>query len=204
MGRKLPICLITSRWWLTPRLGESPTKGKVVKYYWNSGLVALYKSNTFTFISVYSQIHTYLLTQIHVFLASSIHPFIHTHIFLYTSIHTYRSMCVYIHVFVYTHAMWTNIHTCTLTYKYIIIHVSLHTLNSAYNENKYGEILLHYRQFFVKSNIITDEWGIFVVEIFLHYSQFFVKGNFVIGRVESIYSHIDTHKNRLMHAYLHT
>ena len=58
------------------------------------------------------------------------------------------------------------------------------TLNSAYNK-KNVEILLCYRQLFVKGDIIIDEWGIFGVEIFLHYSQFFIKGNFIIGRVES-------------------
>ena len=45
-----------------------------------------------------------------------------------------------------------------------------HTINSAYKEKKYAEILLHYRQLFIKDNIIIGEWGIFGVEIFLCYS----------------------------------
>ena len=49
---------------------------------------------------------------------------------------------------------------------------------------KYAEILLHYRQLFVKCDVNIGGWGIFGVEIFLRYSQIFVKGNFVIGRVE--------------------
>ena len=49
------------------------------------------------------------------------------------------------------------------------------------------EILLHYRQLFVKGDVIISECGIFGVEIFLHYSQFFVKGDFVIGRVECMW-----------------
>ena len=44
--------------------------------------------------------------------------------------------------------------------------------------------MLHYRQLFIKGNIIIGEWGIFGVRIFLHYNQFFIKGDFVIGRVE--------------------
>ena len=59
------------------------------------------------------------------------------------------------------------------------------TLNSSYNEKKkYAQILLCYRQLFVKGNIIIGEWGIFGVLIFLRYSRSFVKGDFVIGRVE--------------------
>ena len=50
------------------------------------------------------------------------------------------------------------------------------------------EILLHYRQLFVKGNVIIGEWSIFGVEIFLHYSQFFVKGDFDIGGVECNYN----------------
>ena len=49
---------------------------------------------------------------------------------------------------------------------------------------KYVEILLHYRQLFIKGDVIIGEWGIFGVEIFLCYSQFFIKGDFVIGGVE--------------------
>ena len=62
------------------------------------------------------------------------------------------------------------------------------TLNSAYNEKKYAEIFLCYRQLFVKGDIIIGEWSVFGVEIFLHYSQFFVKGDFVIDGVECIFS----------------
>ena len=58
------------------------------------------------------------------------------------------------------------------------------TLNTAYYEKKYAEILLHYRQHFVKGDAIIHELGIFGAEIFLHYSQFFIQGNFVIGGVE--------------------
>ena len=58
------------------------------------------------------------------------------------------------------------------------------TLNSAYNEKKYVEILLCFRRLFVKGDIIIGEWSILGVEIFLHYSQFFIKGDFIIGRVE--------------------
>ena len=43
------------------------------------------------------------------------------------------------------------------------------------------EILLCYRQLFIKGDVIT---GKFVVEIFLCYSRFFVKGDFVMGGVE--------------------
>ena len=61
------------------------------------------------------------------------------------------------------------------------------TLDSAYNEKNYAEILLRYRQLFVKGNVFIGEWGIFGVEVFLHYRQFFIKGDFIIGRVECIY-----------------
>ena len=59
------------------------------------------------------------------------------------------------------------------------------TLNSAYNKKK-SEILLHYRQLFIKGGVIIGDWSIFGVEIFLPYRQFFLKGNFVIGGVECI------------------
>ena len=59
-----------------------------------------------------------------------------------------------------------------------------HTLNSANNEKKYAEILLHYRWLFVKGDVFIGEWGIFGAEVFLHYRQFFIKGDFVMGRVE--------------------
>ena len=61
---------------------------------------------------------------------------------------------------------------------------TLVTLNSAYNEKKYADILLRYRWLFVKGNVIIGEWDIFGVEVFLCYSQFFVKDNFIIGGVE--------------------
>ena len=44
------------------------------------------------------------------------------------------------------------------------------TLNSAYNEKKYVEILLHYSWLFIKGNVFIGEWGIFGAEVFLHYS----------------------------------
>ena len=46
------------------------------------------------------------------------------------------------------------------------------------------EILLCYRQLFIKGDIFIGVCGIFGADIFLCYSQFFVKGDFVIGRVE--------------------
>ena len=66
------------------------------------------------------------------------------------------------------------------------------TLNSAYNEKKYAEILLCYRWLFIKGNVFIGEWGIFDTEVFLHYSQFFIKGDFIIGRVECIFLGIFT------------
>ena len=60
------------------------------------------------------------------------------------------------------------------------------TLNSAYNKKKYAEILLHYRQLYVKGNVFIGERGIFGAKVFLRYRQFFVKSNFIIGRVECI------------------
>ena len=68
---------------------------------------------------------------------------------------------------------WGNLQCCS----------ALYTLNSACNEKKYAEILLHYRWLFVEGNVIIGEWGMFGVEIFLRYSRFFVKGDFVIGGV---------------------
>ena len=47
------------------------------------------------------------------------------------------------------------------------------TLNSAYNEKKYAEILLCYRQLFVKADVFIGQLGIFGAEVFLHYRQFF-------------------------------
>ena len=44
------------------------------------------------------------------------------------------------------------------------------TLNSAYNEKKYAEILLCYRQLFIKGNVFIGEWDVFGAEVFLHYS----------------------------------
>ena len=52
-------------------------------------------------------------------------------------------------------------------------------------KKKYAlKILLHYRQPFIKGNIIIGEWEIFGAEVFLHYSQFVIKGDFIIGRDE--------------------
>ena len=58
------------------------------------------------------------------------------------------------------------------------------TLSSAYNEKKYAEILLRYRQLFIKGDVFISERGVFGAEVFLRYRQFFVKSDFVIGRVE--------------------
>ena len=46
-------------------------------------------------------------------------------------------------------------------------------------KKKYAEILLHYRQLFVKGNVFIGERGIFGAEVFLHYRQFFIKSHFV-------------------------
>ena len=54
-------------------------------------------------------------------------------------------------------------------------------------KKKYVEILLHYRQLFIKGDVFIGEWGIFGAEVFLHYSQFFIKGDFVIGGVECMF-----------------
>ena len=64
---------------------------------------------------------------------------------------------------------------------------NVRTLNSAYNEKKYAEILLRYRQLFVKGDVFIGVCGIFGADIFLHYSRFFVKGDFVICGVECMY-----------------
>ena len=74
----------------------------------------------------------------------------------------------------------------------VLILMRLYTLSSAYNK-KYVQILLCYRQLFVKGDIIIGEWDIFGVEIFLHYIQFFVKGDFIIGGVECNVLAISTH-----------
>ena len=60
------------------------------------------------------------------------------------------------------------------------------TLNSAYNEKKYAEILLRYSQLFVKGDVFIGERGIFGAEVFLRYRRFFVKSDFVMGGVECI------------------
>ena len=44
------------------------------------------------------------------------------------------------------------------------------TLDSAYNEKKYVEILLHYRWLFVEGDVFIGEWGIFGAHVFLRYS----------------------------------
>ena len=64
------------------------------------------------------------------------------------------------------------------------------TLNSTYNEKKYAEILLCYRQLFVKDDVFIGERSIFGAEVFLCYRQFFIKSNFVIGRVECIKAYL--------------
>ena len=53
------------------------------------------------------------------------------------------------------------------------------TLDSLYNEKKYVEILLRYRQLIIKGDVFIEEWGIFDAEVFLRCSQFFIKGNFL-------------------------
>ena len=53
-------------------------------------------------------------------------------------------------------------------------------------KKKYVEILLRYRQLFIKGDMFIGEWSIFGAEVFLHYRRFFVKGDFIIGRVECI------------------
>ena len=65
------------------------------------------------------------------------------------------------------------------------------TLNSAYKEKKYAEILLRYRQLFIKGSVFIGEWGIFGAVVFLHYSRFFIKGDFLISRVECMYDVIE-------------
>ena len=79
---------------------------------------------------------------------------------------------------------------CRQTYLlYVCVHVY------AYNEKKYVEILLCYKQLFIKGNVFIGELGIFDAEVFLHYSWFFIKGNFIIGRVECMYIYKQTHKS---------
>ena len=46
----------------------------------------------------------------------------------------------------------------------------LSTINSAYNEKKYAEILLCYRQLFIKGGVFIGEWHVFGAEVFLCYS----------------------------------
>ena len=53
-------------------------------------------------------------------------------------------------------------------------------------KKKYAEILLHYRQLFIKGNVIIGKWGIFGMEIFLRYSRFFIKSKFIIDGAECI------------------
>ena len=55
-------------------------------------------------------------------------------------------------------------------YVYSLIIIDKHyTLNSAYNEKKYAEILLRYRQLFIKDDIFIGEMSIFGAEVFLNY-----------------------------------
>ena len=93
-----------------------------------------------------------------------------------------KYICTYIH-HICMSGLWYIKHVCLIWWTCLFV---AHTLNSAYKEKKYAEILLQYRQLFVKGNIIIGEWGIFGVEIFLCYSWFFVKGDFVIGGVECV------------------
>ena len=78
--------------------------------------------------------------------------------------------------------VYLNIDLLLCTYKAYMVIFS--TLNSAYNEKKYAEILLRYRLLFVKVDVFIGEWGIFGAEVFLRYSRFFIKDDFIIGRVE--------------------
>ena len=48
------------------------------------------------------------------------------------------------------------------------------TLNS-YNENKYAEILLHYRWLFIKGDVFIGEWGIFGAEFSFVIANFSLK-----------------------------
>ena len=71
------------------------------------------------------------------------------------------------------------------------------TLNLAYNEKKYAETFLHYRQFFVKGNIIMGEWEIFAVEVSFIIADFLLKATLLLGGVECTsfhlqYMYIDT------------
>ena len=59
-------------------------------------------------------------------------------------------------------------------------------------KKKYVEILLNYRQLFIKGDVIIGDWGIFGVEIFLCYGRYFIKDDFVIGRVECKPLYLDT------------
>ena len=71
-----------------------------------------------------------------------------------------------------------------------VIDLCVRVLNTVHStlpimKKKYAEIFLHYRQLFIKGDVIIGEWEIFGAEVFLHCNQFFIKGNFIIGGVES-------------------
>ena len=58
------------------------------------------------------------------------------------------------------------------------------TLNSAYNEKKYAEILLRYRWLFVKGDLFIGEQVYLVRRYCFVIGDFSLKGDFVIGGVE--------------------
>ena len=48
--------------------------------------------------------------------------------------------------------------------------MKVNTLNSTYNEKKYVENLVCYRQLFIKGDVFIGEWGTFGAEVFIRYS----------------------------------
>ena len=51
----------------------------------------------------------------------------------------------------------------------------IYTLNSTYNEKKYVEVFLHYRQLFIKGDIFIGEWEIFGAEVSFIIANFSLK-----------------------------
>ena len=93
---------------------------------------------------------------------------------------------IFLHVLVYysscTYGDWYDLYL--LVPYSLALNLEIYIHSTLPITKKYVEILLHYRQLFVKGNVIIGEWGIFCVEIFHQYSQFFIKSNFILGRVE--------------------
>ena len=85
------------------------------------------------------------------------------------------STFLYLRVILFYALLYCGIQYTTL---FTPLSYSAFTLNSAYNEKKYAEILLRYRRLFVKGNVFISERGIFGAEVFLRYRRFFVKSNF--------------------------